>query len=536
MISNPVLPGFHPDPSIVRVGEDFYLATSTFEWFPGVALHHSRNLADWTPIGHALTRTSQLDLAAVPDSGGIWAPSLSHAHGKFWLIYTVMRTRTGPYKDMVNALVTADSITGPWSEPVYLNSRGFDPSLFHDDDGKIWVVQIRWDHRKDHPSFEGIILQEFDPVIRQLTGPATRIFRKDVLIEGPNLYKRDGHYYLMLAEGGTSWNHAVSMARSRNLLGPYEADPQSVVLTSAGHPELPLQKAGHGELVETPSGEWYLAHLASRPLHTEHGLRCPLGRETCLQKVVWSSEGWLRLSHGGTSPALTVDIPRSSTPREFPHSPEGFSPSGLSPEWQSLRRPLSLEWADFSSRPGWLRLRGCESPASLHDQSLLARRITSTRFHAEVRMDFQPATFQQMAGLVCYYDTKTHLYLRVTADENGARRLGVVTMKDGKYDEPWDTAVPAVGDLLLAADWNGASLQFSFSCVTGKSQPVGHPLDASVLSDDFGTGLHFTGAFIGLCAQDFDTHSATADFTDFIYSPEPARETPTPPHYHATHV
>lgn len=140
-ISNPILPGFHPDPSIVRVGEDYFLATSTFEWFPGVALYQSRDLAHWEPAGHALTRPSQCDLTAVPDSGGVWAPSLSHCDGKFWLVYTVMRTRTGPYKDMVNALVTADDIAGPWSEPVYLNSRGFDPSLFHDDDGRKWLVQ-----------------------------------------------------------------------------------------------------------------------------------------------------------------------------------------------------------------------------------------------------------------------------------------------------------------------------------------------------------------------------------------------------------
>lgn len=538
MIRNPVLPGFHPDPSIIRVGLDYYLATSTFEWFPGVALHHSRDLENWTPIGHALTRTTQMNLTGVPDSGGIWAPSLSHADGKFWLVYTVMRTRTGPYKDMVNALVTADCITGPWSEPVYLNSRGFDPSLFHDDDGKIWMVQIRWDHRKDHPSFGGIFIQEYHPETRRLTGPATRIYGKETLIEGPNIYNLGGYYYLMLAEGGTSWNHAVSVVRSRSLHGPYEPDPREVVLTSRGRPELPLQKSGHGELVETASGEWYLAHLASRPLKTEHGPRCPLGRETCLQKVVWTSDGWLRLAQPGTDPALWVDHPMNHPRGEYPagRNPEPFPPSGPGPEWQSLRRPVAPDWADFTTRPGWLRLRGGESPASLHDQSLLARRVTSVHFHAEVRLDFHPSGFQQMAGLVCYYDTKTHLYLRVTADDGGLRRLGIVTMLDGKYEEPWDTALPGTGDIVLAVDWDGASLQFSFSCGGGNPVPAGAPLDASVLSDDFGTGLHFTGAFIGLCAQDFDTRTATADFTDFIYAPASIRENPPKPLHHATHV
>jgi len=515
-ILNPILPGFHPDPSFIRVGADYYIAASTFEWFPGVALFHSRDLQNWRPLGQALTRRSQMDLTAVPDSGGIWAPSLSHHDGRFWLVYTVMRTRTGPYKDMVNRLVTADAIEGPWSDPIELNSRGFDPSLFHDDDGRKWLVQILWDHRKDQPSFGGITVQEFDPATQILRGPTVKIFaKKDVLIEGPNLYKRNGWYYLLLAEGGTSWNHAVSLVRSRTLTGPYEEDPLGVVLTSGGRPELPLQKAGHGELVETPAGEWVLAHLASRPLATPLGPRCPLGRETCLQNVVWSEDGWLRLAGGGTAPAITIAVPR-----EHP-APAGPPPSKFSdftgPEWCSLRGPNGT-WADFRSRPGWLRLRGQESPASLHAQSLLARRVTTTEFFAEVRVDFQPAGFLQMAGLICYYDTKTHHYFRITRNDAG-RILGVVSMEDGRYSEQGDVPIPEDGEIRLGVEWSQTRLQFYFANADAGWQPVGPTLDASVLSDDFGTGLHFTGAFLGVCAQDFDTHSTTADFTAFRYSP-----------------
>lgn len=329
MLRNPVLTGFRPDPSICRVGDDYYLATSTFEWFPGVLLHHSRDLVNWRPVGHALTRVSQLDLRGVPDSAGAWAPSLSHADGKFWLIYTnVVTTGMGrPFKDPHVYLATAERIEGPWSEPVRLDSIGFDPSLFHDDDGRRWLLNMQWDFRPGRHRFAGIVVQEYDPLARRLVGPVRELLRKEnILCEGPNLYKHNGYYYLMLAEGGTGWNHGISMARSRSLLGPFELDPAEAVLTTRHAPDHPLQKAGHGELVRTAAGEWWLAHLCSRPLRTDAGAnpsspdksasaaahagdRCVLGRETALQRVVWSDDGWLRLSHGDVLPRLELPMP-----------------------------------------------------------------------------------------------------------------------------------------------------------------------------------------------------------------------------------
>src|SRR6266542_3849596 len=273
-IQNPIIAGFHPDPSICRVGDDYYILNSTFEWFPGVPIHHSRDLLHWRLIGHVLTRQSQVDLRGVPDSAGVWAPSLSYADDRFWLIYTNLRN-TGlgrPFKDIKIFLTTAPNILGPWSDPIELNSIGFDPSLFHDDDGHKWLVNMMWDFRKGHSRFAGIVVQEYDEEQRKLRGPMTKILAKSVLTEGPNLYKREGWYYLMLAEGGTGWNHGISMARSRSTTGPYELDPQESVLTARDAYDLCLQKAGHGELIETPSGEWYLAHLASRPITPER--RC----------------------------------------------------------------------------------------------------------------------------------------------------------------------------------------------------------------------------------------------------------------------
>ncbi|HYC71594.1 MAG TPA: glycoside hydrolase family 43 protein [Opitutaceae bacterium] len=539
VLRNPVLRGFRPDPSIVRVGEDYYVATSTFEGWPGVALHHSRDLVHWRLLGHALTRESQLNLRGVPDSGGVWAPSLSHADGRFWLVYPNVRTcgRGRPFKDLGIFLVTAPDIAGPWSEPVALNAIGFDPSLFHDDDGRKWLVNMMWDFRPGRNRFAGIVLQEYDAAARRLVGPMTRILAKDVLCEGPNLYKRAGWYYLLLAEGGTGWNHGIALARARAITGPYELDPQPAVLTTRDAPDWPLQKAGHGELVQAPAGEWYLAHLASRPLALGRvadasrppldvhpadraGLRrCPLGRETCLQRVEWTDDGWLRLAEGGTRPQLEVVAPRGAVPRPWPAEParDEFDGPRLGPEWSALRGPVEETWASLVARPGWLRLRGRESLHSLFHQSLVARRLTEHRAVALTQLEFRPAHFTQAAGLVCYYDTRTHYCLRVTHDEKRGRVVGVALTDDGAYAEPPEAQI-AVDDwpaLHLRAEIDGARLRFAASPDGAAWQDVGPAFDASKLSDDYGSDLHFTGALVGLCAQDLGGAGATADFAFF---------------------
>ncbi|WP_449288690.1 glycoside hydrolase family 43 protein [Marinicrinis sediminis] len=283
-IHNPVLKGFHPDPSILRVGDDFYMATSTFEWFPGVQLYHSRDLVHWRLLPHPLTRKSQLDMRGNPNSGGVWAPCLSHDGERFYLCYTDVKSLAGAFKDTPNYVVTSASIMGPWSEPMYLNSSGFDPSLFHDDDGRKWLVNMVWDHRKGKNPFHGIVLQEWSAAEGKLVGPVYPIYKGSPLggTEGPHLYKRNDFYYLMTAEGGTGYDHAVTVARSRHLFGPYDTDPDNPVLTAAGSPELSLQRAGHASLVETAGGEWYLAHLCGRPLPGTR--RCNLGRETAIQR------------------------------------------------------------------------------------------------------------------------------------------------------------------------------------------------------------------------------------------------------------
>lgn len=536
VIQNPVLRGFNPDPSIVRVGDDYYIATSTFEWFPGVQLHHSRDLVHWHLIGHALTRPSLLDLRGNADSAGVWAPSLSFHDGQFWLVYTNVRTcgLHQPFKDVEIFLTTAPAILGPWSEPVRLNSIGFDPSLFHDHDGRKWLVNMIWDFRKDRGPFAGIVVQEYDHRARRLIGPMTNILAKPVLTEGPNLYKRNDWYYLMLAEGGTSWNHGIAMARARCLTGPYELDPQNSVMTARDDESIPLQKAGHGELVETPLGEWYLAHLASRPLGRGAARRCLLGRETCLQKVNWTEDGWLRLAHGGTSPLLEVPAPKLNdaasrqklaAAEKSPETAEAnassrhddFNTLKLDVNWSSLRVPFDESWITLRERPGWLRLRGRQSLHSLFEQSLIAQRLPFFRGTIETRLDFSPMHYTQMAGLVFWYDTAMHYYLRVTHDERRGKILGIVLTDDGVYDElpAAEIAIADWRECFLRASIDHREVQFAASADGMTWRTVGPVLDATKISDDYGHGLHFTGAMVGLCAQDLNGTRTPADFDYF---------------------
>lgn len=247
-ISNPVLTGFHADPSMIRVGDTYYIANSTFEWFPGVRLHESKDLVHWNILPSPLSRSSQLDMRGNPSSGGIWAPDLSYADGRFWLIYTDVKVVNGAFKDCTNYLVTAEDIHGPWSEPVRINGVGFDASLFHDDDGRKYLVQQTWDFREYHHQFDGITLTEFDVDTMKLKPETARTIWDGTSVkvtEGPHLYKKDGWYYLFAAEGGTVYEHQESVARSRTLDEcSFEVMPNGPFIGNFDTPDTYLQKQG----------------------------------------------------------------------------------------------------------------------------------------------------------------------------------------------------------------------------------------------------------------------------------------------------
>jgi xylan 1,4-beta-xylosidase len=530
-IRNPILRGFNPDPSIVRVGDDYYVATSTFEWYPGVQIHHSRDLVHWRLLTRPLSRASQLDMRGDPDSCGVWAPCLTYEGGLFWLIYTDVkrygRTSVGgasgaSLRDFHNFLVTSPAIDGEWSDPVYLNSSGFDPSLFHDDDGRKYLVNQLWDHRPGHNRFAGIVLQEYSVAEKRLIGPRTNIFAGTPLglTEAPHLYKKDGVYYLLTAEGGTGWGHAVTMARSTNLTGPFELHPEAYIMSARHRPDVALQRAGHADLVETRSGETYMVYLCGRPLRNRG--RCTLGRETAIAKMEWGPDGWLRTADGQGLPSVEVMAPAlPAHPFPAPALREDFDDASLPLAFQWLRTPHPDEILSLRARPGHLRLLGRESIGSLFRQSLVARRQQSHCYSASTRMEFEPEHFQQAAGLVAYYGgTKFH-YLHVSHDETVGKHLRVMSaLPDQVQADAFTPPVPIPsGPIELRMEVDHERLLFAYRIGQGGWQWLPQQLDASILSDEATApgAPNFTGAFVGMAAQDTSGAGHPADFDWFEY-------------------
>jgi xylan 1,4-beta-xylosidase len=531
-LQNPILRGFNPDPSIVRVGEDYYIATSTFEWFPGVQIHHSRDLANWTFVGRPLSRASQLDMRGNPDGCGVWAPDLSYANGRFHLVYsdvkrygrtTVDGARGASLRDFHNYWVWSNRIDGEWSDAVHLNSSGFDPALFHDEDGRSWLLNQLWDHRPGGRRFAGIVLQEFDILAGRLVEDRHLIFEGTPLgfTEAPHLYKRDGWYHLMVAEGGTERNHAVVMARSRSLFGPYEVHPDGAVLTSSHKPDAPLARAGHGDLVDTPAGETWIAYLCGRPLPASD--RCVLGRETAIQRMNWCEDGWLRTVRQDAAPVLEIDLPVAGDTAWVPQDERvEFDSPELPPSFQWLRTPYPDHLFSLTERPGFLRLHGRETIGSQFTQSLVARRQQAFRYAAETLVEVDPANFQQAAGLICYYNSTKFHFLHITADDNGKRQLQVISAipDDGECRVTFEPVSIAPGPVALRVEVDHEELRFAYrSEGTEEWCWLPRPFDASILSDEASLpGLpNFTGAFVGMACYDLSGSGIPADFAHFHY-------------------
>jgi xylan 1,4-beta-xylosidase len=573
-IHNPILTGFNPDPSIVRVGDDYYIATSTFEWFPGVQIHHSRDLVHWRLLTRPLRRASQLNMLGDPDSCGIWAPCLTHADGLFWLIYTDVkrygRTTVGgasgaSLRDFHNYLVTSPTIDSDWSDPVYLNSSGFDPSLFHDDDGRKYLLNMLWDHRAGNNRFAGIVLQEYSVKERKLVGERTNIFKGTSLglTEAPHLYKRNGWYYLLTAEGGTGWGHAVTMARSRKLTGPYELHPDTYILSARHRPDSELQRAGHADLVETQGGETYMVYLCGRPLHNRG--RCTLGRETAIQKMTWGTDDWLRTLDGQGIPTVETPAPAFSKQSRGVRPSSGAASSELAgqlkgstashrtniaaPETGALRYdfdepqlPIDFQWLrtpfpedifSLTARPGFLRLFGRETIGSLFRQALVARRQQSHCFSASTVVEFEPDNFQHMAGLVCYYNGAKFHYLYISHDESVGKHVRVMScVPDSTQTDAFTSpiAIPAAKPVHLRVEVDFERLHFGYR-IEGTDKDwrwLPQQFDASILSDEATTpGLaNFTGAFVGMACQDLAGTLKPADFDFFEYTDRDYRPNP----------
>jgi xylan 1,4-beta-xylosidase len=391
---------------------------------------------------------------------------------------------------------------------------------------------MQWDHRPGCNRFAGIVLQEYSPAGSRLVGPIHLIFRGTPIgfTEAPHLYRQNGYYYLLTAEGGTGWGHAVTMARSRELTGPYELHPDTYILTARDRPDAELHRAGHADLVETPGGETYIVYLCGRPLRNRG--RCVLGRETAIQRMIWSEDGWLRTEDGTGLPRIEAEAPIG--PEHVFPAPverEDFDGSTLPLDFQWLRSPWPEELFSVTERPGYLRLYGRDTIGSLFRQSLVARRQQSHCFSAETVMEFEPGTFQQMAGLVCYYNSSKFHYLYVSHDADLGKHIRVMSclpdqVQSDVFSAP--VAIPAGAPVHLRAEVDHERLCFAFRIGSGEWRRVAGALDMSILSDEAaapGTA-NFTGAFVGVACQDSAGTRLPADFDYFVYREREYRADP----------
>ena len=538
MIKNPIFPGFNPDPCLCRRGGDYYVAVSSFEWFPAVPVYHSRDLKHWRLITHCIQDERVLDLRKLPSAKGIWAPCLTwhESDGLFYLVYSIMNSMNAKFFDVDNYLTTSPEITGPWSEPVYLHSAGFDPSIFHDDDGRKWITSLEWEFRGGYEHPGAICLVEYDARERKIVGLPKRIWSGGTdrgCIEGPHIFKRNGMYYILCAEGGTGYGHCVTMGRARNIRGPYESDPRNPILTSTAvdfnergldaflkpqyfNPDSALQKSGHGSIVETPMGEVYMVHHCGRPFTPE--LRCTLGRETAIQKMEWTEDGWLRLSGGGNLAKEYIEASRlpeheAASLYDGTYFQEGPIPLG----WYAPRIPPE-SFASLNARKGFLRMRGQESLSSLNRVSLLARKLTSVQTRVTVKMVFDPEIYQHYAGLALYYDNMNYFTVRkYWSYSNNCPALGILRVRNGEKSEQPGARVPLRDDLpiWLSLTVKNRESYFEWSRDGKTYARIGETADTSEFSDEFCKSGEFTGAFVGLFCVDSMCRRQYADFEDF---------------------
>ena len=382
--------------------------------------------------------------------------------------------------------------------------------------------------------FAGIVLQEYSVKERKLIGERKNIFQGTELgfTEAPHLYKRNGWYYLLTAEGGTGWGHVVTMARSRNISGPYELHPDTYIMSARHRPDAELQRAGHASLVETRNGETYMAYLVGRPLRNRG--RCTLGRETAIQKMVWDEDDWLRTLDGEGVP--TIETPAPGLPvHEFPSAlvREDFNSPQLPIDFQWLRTPWPEEIFSLTARPCFLRLFGRETIGSSFRQSLVARRQQSHCFSAATVVEFEPDHFQQLAGLVCYYNSTKYHYLYLSRDETVGKYLRVMSCApDALQADAFTPPIPIPPGrpvhLRVEVDYERLHFAYRAEGADNDWRWLPQQFDASILSDECSAPgqPNFTGAFIGMACQDLAGTGKHADFDFFEYAERDFRANP----------
>lgn len=520
---NPILAGFYPDPSICRVGEDYYLINSSFAYFPGIPIFHSRDLVNWTQIGHVIDRPTQLNYDGLGVSRAIFAPSIREHNGTFYVVCTMVDAGG-------NFIMTATNPAGPWSDPVWFNFEGIDPSLFFDTAGRAWMINNGAPEGK--PLYEGhraIWIQEFDIAAKKLIGPRSVLVnggidlaKKPVWIEGPHLYQHDGWYFLCAAEGGTGDNHSQVILRSKSVTGPFVPWEKNPILTQRdldGTVPQAVTTTGHADLVVGPDGSWWTIFLGCRPFA---GKFYATGRETFLLPVKWTDDGWPQILPPGERVPYVVSSPkveradpsalsdlskasalRSTRPTALPAFPltgnftwrDEFDGAALSPAWLMLRQPHETWWqqanGQLSVNPRTDTLSGKGQPA------FFGRRLQHARFDTSTSLEV-PETVGVSAGLVAFQSETHHYYFAVRRTAEGAQVI--LERSNGKAPETVASAMlPVTKRVTLRLTGDDKVLAFGYATDAGTWQTLVSDADATVITTQAAGG--FVGALVGMHAR-----------------------------------
>lgn len=501
---NPVIPGFYPDPSVCRVGNDFYLVNSSFEYFPGIPIWHSKDLINWEQIGNVLNRPSQLPLSNCKPSNGIYAPTIRFHDGIFYMVVTLV---TGD-KGYGNFYVTATNPAGPWSEPIHVAQNGIDPSLFWNEDGKAYFISNRGTKSSDP---RAIYQSEIDMKTGKLLGNIKMLWKGSggSYVEGPHMYKKDGYYYLLTAEGGTSYGHTVAIGRSRNIWGPFESCPHNPILTNRMAYNI-IQGTGHADLVQAADSSWWMVHLAFRP--AVDGIHF-IGRETCLTPVEWKKGEWPVVNKTGQTDEVMKVSTLPIQAFEKPTTKDNFDKGKMDFLWIHLRNPDPKNYS-ITERKGFLRLKG--SALTLNDlasPTFIARRQQHFNFSASVNLDFNPKFTNEEAGLTLLMTNEHHYDFFIK--KSGTKRVLVVKYKLELLGNTVAEIPLAPGDVQLRITGDKKLYYFSFS---QGNRPF---TEIAKLNTKF-LGTEVTGGYNGVIIGMFATgngkpSTSNADFDWFEY-------------------
>lgn len=487
---NPILTGTYPDPSICRVGDDYYLVTSSFCYFPGVPIFHSRDLVHWRQIGHCLTRQSQLNLAGIASAHGIFAPTIRYHDGQFYMVTTLVGGGGNFY-------VHTEDPAGEWSDPVWVESDGIDPTLFFDDDGRVYFVST------GEPP-QGIYLAEIDLATGKLLSERKMVWRGmgGRHPEAPHIYRHNGYYYLLISEGGTSFGHRITIARAKTIWGPYQPCPRNPIFTHEHHYAHPIQATGHADLVVDTAGNWWMVCLAIRPttlyFQTHH-----LGRETMLAPVSWDADGWLVVNNGQL---LEFEMDAPLPPAyvwDTPPARDDFDAPTLAYDWNFIRNPRPNMYS-LTDRPGHLRLYADGNTLDTLHPTFVGRRQREFTSVISAALHFDPQAQGDEAGLVVY-QTELHHY-EVGIMHDGGRRWVMVRQRNGDVVAVVARMHWEASHIVLMIQAAPLQYRLGYADANGVFHPLATAKTRYVSSDIAGS---FTGVFLGMYAvgdspADFD--------------------------------